>query len=1082
MNKNKNDKPAIHSQTSAFDVEAVSTLTAILAHNGRVAPDLRYRDTWPNIDGYLELTLDDGVPDGKLEVQVKRIHFEKDGSIKFSFEDDKFLNYCREIKDLPILFIGVDLEGQQAFWIEMSTTYVASLTSRTIQVPTANIITRGSASYHSPWKKICDERKQILRKNQIAAGRGIDSLDSTPTDPQRSAIEQLFVSESKSELLVKNQSAVDSIIENIRAKILLYEGHLFLVSPTYINDSKIRETIRKNLDISIQQEELFIDELTKQNILGKTGDVIVFNEEDLGQEKIGYLVKNDLINIDKVYDSFPDLKARKTILRKVVNILNSKQLEIFFNELSSNFLNGLADIKNNDDIIANLELLSEYSFRAPEQTIQIAKQIISSKALPPKAYDSQIGSFEGATHSKLLIETLDTLSSIRYLETKKVLDIAIPLCTHSNIDVKKKALELIKQISEYNIFAMRKIGYYPQQQIVDLLKTWSTEQLKTNLSALLEIGREVLSPEFEGSEMSDYRTFTLSFGPLPVSEDLKNIRNEMAGIIKKLFAEEIDKNTKVKLLNILEEGTRTPNRGEYKQELEQLILNFVNETIMPFYSELINTSSFVVIHEIEGQTHWFIKRFGKEKLVSLQSFQKTLKENKLYQIFRVFFGYDLDFDEELKWREARAKREEIINGYIEQINDESFNSWKKDILTIASNFTPEDPGKFQYFNNFLYKLAKTNPNLAMKLVTEIELQPFLTHLILGLLESEHSDIRRLLLEWIADKKELTTLAEIFWYTKKADFELMRALFDAIVATDNVKALNLLATNIIVSYQGEEEIKTLFIDVIKELNKQKSTNWTFNFFLHESSLLKSLSEHEADILLDNLLFAEDITHDIEEILIPIAESYPAKIINFFYERIQKQIKKSKDSRYDALPYDFHELPKILAKNTDLVLDELFKWFKEKGWLFHFDSPRFLQEIFPGMDDPLKNKLLELIKVGGKDNAEVILRVLRAYEGHTVTHLVIKEFIKKYLQRENTKTYKDYASELFIALSTTGVVTGEYGLPNAYKQKKEEIQNWKTDKSKAIRLFVEKYEEYLDKHIAYHTKRADEDIELMKRGGR
>jgi len=90
-----------------------------------------------------------------------------------------------------------------------------------------------------------------------------------------------------------------------------------------------------------------------------------------------------------------------------------------------------------------------------------------------------------------------------------------------------------------------------------------------------------------------------------------------------------------------------------------------------------------------------------------------------------------------------------------------------------------------------------------------------------------------------------------------------------------------------------------------------------------------------------------------------------------------------------------------------------------------------------------------------------------------HNVCKELIKEYPKNE------DYHKKMFIVLSQMGVVSGEYGFVEGFKNKKEEIQSWKKDKNKAIKLFVKKYEDYLDKRIVDEKKQADEDIELRKR---
>ena len=114
--------------------------------------------------------------------------------------------------------------------------------------------------------------------------------------------------------------------------------------------------------------------------------------------------------------------------------------------------------------------------------------------------------------------------------------------------------------------------------------------------------------------------------------------------------------------------------------------------------------------------------------------------------------------------------------------------------------------------------------LAIKLLDKAsEIQPFLTHLILGLLESDlHEHIRNILLEWAKSKRELLMITGLFWYTKKADLKLIRIIFSSI--KDDTRALNILASNIIVCYDDEKEIKDIFLDVIKVLTKRESTEW------------------------------------------------------------------------------------------------------------------------------------------------------------------------------------------------------------------------------------------------------------------
>ena len=70
-------------------------------------------------------------------------------------------------------------------------------------------------------------------------------------------------------------------------------------------------------------------------------------------------------------------------------------------------------------------------------------------------------------------------------------------------------------------------------------------------------------------------------------------------------------------------------------------------------------------------------------------------------------------------------------------------------------------------------------------------------------------------------------------------------------------------------------------------------------------------------------------------------------------------------------------------------------------------------------------------------------------------------------------------MFIILSQTGVVSGEYGFVEAYKAKRQEIQDWKKDKNKTILSFVKKYETYLDRESHTNGNAPDEDVEMRKR---
>jgi len=74
--------------------------------------------------------------------------------------------------------------------------------------------------------------------------------------------------------------------------------------------------------------------------------------------------------------------------------------------------------------------------------------------------------------------------------------------------------------------------------------------------------------------------------------------------------------------------------------------------------------------------------------------------------------------------------------------------------------------------------------------------------------------------------------------------------------------------------------------------------------------------------------------------------------------------------------------------------------------------------------------------------------------------------------------DLTNELTLILQSTGVVSGEYGFVEAYKQKIEEIQSWLQDESPKVKEFAQNYIASLEKFIPHEQKRADEQITLRK----
>ncbi len=474
--------------------------------------------------------------------------------------------------------------------------------------------------------------------------------------------------------------------------------------------------------------------------------------------------------------------------------------------------------------------------------------------------------------------------------------------------------------------------------------------------------------------------------------------------------------------------------------------------------------------------HWFVKRFQKG-LKNIKKLRSFIAKNAEYDMYKVFVGWNYRFSDELDYHEAEKERRQKINEYVKQITDESFLQWQKKLLSIIKNYKQlEDRGQFQYFNIFLNELGKQKPEVAQKLIleNEKEIEPFLIHLIAGIWQSnQKGNAKKILEKWIKNNQHLPVCAYIFEYVKEIDEPLLNKIYKKAKEQNDVNALTNVIRSIVSNFEQHKIGKDLFVDSIKELTKHKNYWWVNHVWFRGNSILGALNKNDWRTVLESLLIAQSIDYHLEEILSVVAQNSPRELVGFFRERMKIQAKKKREERYDAIPFDLHELNEPLSQNAKVVVEEILKWFKKENWLFYWEGGHFLQAIFPAFHQELEEQLIKLLRSKNKNKAKIVLYILRSYKGETFLHNVCKEFIKQYSQS------KKYKQKLFIVLSQVGVVSGEYGFVEGYERKKQEIQEWKKDKNRVIKNFAQEYENYLSKRIDYEKKRADEDIEIRKR---
>lgn len=776
-------------------------------------------------------------------------------------------------------------------------------------------------------------------------------------------------------------------------------------------------------------------------------------------------------------ESFLSLeKSLQDIMRKHLKIASYK-FEHFYKEFeklktgkkifSQQFFDEIVSLNSLNKIYERLEILYKYlqdysddkipqPFSLLDLTQQILKKSRSLKQEPIIYLGGEITGYDFKDISRVL---MDILVLFRYKYTEKILEILFELSLDGDENIRKKALEAIKKIPEYNLQALNKIGYLPQVLVLEKIEHFDNLKQIRYIIPLCELIKELLNTEFEGQSMTDFKTLTLSFGPLSINQELIFIRKRSLDILKRLYKTTDSINLKVMVINSFENATLLPSRGDVSNGMKKMVIDNTNY-IIDFYLSILEHADVEVMRNIDEQIQSYKRELNIEQLVNLKKVQEIINSNVEYSIYKVLVGYvrgyfGSSYDEEKKYREEK------IQEFVNDISLDNFDIWKKRIISV----TQKQHTEFYYFLNLL---GKQKPEIAIKLIQITELKDYLVPLVSGIWRGELKQvIKKVIAEWIKNEININVCLGIFAAVSEVDIKMINAIFKIAKKNNNLDILNNIVSIIILT--KSKSLKKIFLKAIKILTENNNCDWVRQYFGNADVILNALTENEAEIVLNNLLLAKNISCNEEEVLKPIAKKNSKQVVIFFYKRITFGRNKKFGSKYDAIPFSLDSDLSILLKDKSSI-ELILEWFDRKDGCVNIMSSEFIKNIFPEFDELLETKLISIINSGKEKDSYKVFYILNAYEGEEILFRkdVGKVIIKKYYKNSKVK------KSLMSTLSRTGAVWGEYGFVGALKRKKELLQKWEEDEDSRIKNFVKEFKNGLDKQILFEKKRADEEI--------
>lgn len=998
------------------------------------------KDRYPDIDGQIRLR------DGNGNYLNRYLHYQLKSTGNLQSEkyhcDGAMLDYIVST-NIPTLLIIADIGNKKVYWFFIDE----------------------------------DQKRKLGLVDNQNSGKTLDLSSHVVDVSSGLQISQLWQHFAKEDDYTKLNDSVSKIASSFHQDIQKCLGLLYLLQS--VPKTELVDLFHGLLQIEKSEIETIVQKLIQEGVVSTTANFYLIDNEQLGTESLHKLLTD--LNLTSLEETFKDKKDRKRILGQLAKI-EHEIAQSYLSKLAVELLEFVKKPTNNDDLFVNLELLHEYAFRVPDKTLEIIRAIITANPLPPTVTELKgFGPLEGKSHLDLVHKSIEILDRIRYRE-KDVFDVLVDLAKSQESSTRTQSLKVLENISKYNLHILRQIGYGVQMFILERLESWDNNKLGENKDIVILTCKELLDPSFEGTSMQDYRTMTFHSGALNPTSHLIDIRKRAMEVLKRLYSMTQDLVTRKKILITMQEITQTPHTANYGDDMEQMVVSDTNDLI-EYYLSILSSSDNDLVKDIDEQTHWFSKRFGLEKLPRLDELKSTIASKTEYDMFKVFVGYDGRFDDDMDWGKAKNIRQEKIQGFIADITESNLPDWETKISAVIKNYSLSEPGEFQYFNIFLFEFAKQKPKLALSLIGKPELEPFLIHLIAGAWGSAlQGKAKKIITQWIKTGQHLSISARLFDYVESIDQQLLNKIFKKAKSNKNVQALNNVIASIVRNYPQNKNLKALFIKTIVELTKNNNYWWINNVWYRGETILRDFSEDDFDVILKNLLMLPNIEYHAEEILIPVAEKYPGKIIDFFYKRVLIKSKRERnlDDRYDAVPFNFHKITEPLRQHESVILPLLLAWYgkgdSSSRWLFRWEASHLFEEIFPGFSLALEKSLVDMIGSDQKGALEIAFSVLSKHQGQDFLWRVVRSIVEKCWQ---DKKYKKIEGSLFGYLSQTGVVSGEYGFVEALQGKKQQLQQCKNDASQAVQAFIKAYENYLDQRIDYEKKRADEDIEFRKR---
>jgi len=793
---------------------------------------------------------------------------------------------------------------------------------------------------------------------------------------------------------------------------------------------------------------------------------------------------------------------KKEQLSKLASLENPKTLK-FLEEFALEEKEKITAAKSNEEIIQSLDLLDAIYYRVPAIIIRVVYHLLyKTEPIKPTVERTNWGTLEGKTFSDVQVKCFELVRHIRYYEIDKSITIAFDFINSTDKVLSSIASKLAEEISEYNHHVLPKIGTASQRKVLEFLekKLSNDKSNKFNIYFIKIALHHILETSSNATTMTSPDTLTFSHGDIVGSVNIAEIRERAIKIVINILEHVESTEDKNSIFGLIEQACRMPMNSPRDSDLGKII-----QDNRVFIVESLRNITF--LQEKIIQPLWFCLKLEHLMLWSFihielqvdigKKFLSSLYKDDRYKLFSRFVYDDSSryIKDNVIEGMARDTKSDIKN-YLESIAEKKEEIIFEQLNDIATEAFKVDEWKYLVFKQLLEEMGKSKPEVAytigqssIKERAYLSRPSFLSFLLSGIRQVERFDLWDNIAKNIFKSKDIEILstligsmflsanAEKSHIRKKEDFNL---IFDLIHRKNQFKfygkstntlrhfTMNVLKVLFSISPKKTEEL------VILEI---KNNPEYLNGYLQTISMaseeggfnLNKWTKKGKNFLRKELLKLNDVDWHIQSILPTFCN--PEEILNFFINRIKYREKLFGEGRYfdspgrfyDPVPYHInHELIEFTKKDSKIA-EKIAKRISSKYNSHSLEISQFIKNFGISLEE-IDNALYK--KEKNKETA--LKKTIRAIYGMESNDI---DFIVGLAARtSNQRIFAD----LYAKIASTGVVSGEFGIADAYRGKIEALEKYTDNENKNIRDFAT----FSIERLKYSEEQARRDAEEEK----